>query len=134
MNSNDSLKPALEHYRQKRAALLEEIRKITQTIRQLEIDLGETPSDDRSIPSGDDFRISPDELSESIPTPAGRPVEVRRDEFFCMTQSSAAKVYLGKVGHAVSMDELVAKLQAGGCKVGGTNAKHTLYVSLVRNT
>jgi hypothetical protein len=115
-------------------ALLEEIRKISLTIRQLEIDLGEPPSDDRPVPSGDGFRVSSDELPESIPAPAGRPVEVRRDEFFGMTQSDAAKVYLGKVGHAVSMDELVAKLQAGGCKVGGANAKHTLYVSLVRNT
>ena len=135
MSANDNLKPALEHYRQKRAALLEEIRKISLTIKQLEIDLGEPPSDDRPISIYDSFRVSSDELPEnSSVTPTGRPVEIRRDEFFGKTQSDAAKAYLSKVGHAVSIDELVAKLQAGGCKVGGANAQHTLYVSLVRNT
>lgn len=136
MNPNDTLKPALEHYRQKRAALLEEARKISLTIRQLEIDLGETPSEDSPTATADGYRVSPDELPEYSPAsaPMGKSVEVRRDEFFGMTQSEAAKRYLEKVGHAVSMDELVGKLRAGGCKVGAANAKHSLYVSLVRNT
>lgn len=51
-----------------------------------------------------------------------------------MTISEAARAYLGRVGHAVSFDEMLEKLKAGGCRVGGANPKQTLYISLVRNT
>lgn len=134
MSANDSLKPALEHYRQKRAGLLDEVRKIDATIRQLEGDLGEISLDDSPALFPDNYADLAPDVPERGPAVAGRPVEVRRDEFFGMTQSEAAKRYLEKVNQAVSMDELVAKLRAGGCKVGAANARHSLYVSLVRNT
>jgi hypothetical protein len=51
-----------------------------------------------------------------------------------MTISEAARTYLNRVGHAVSLEEMLEKLRAGGCKVGGANPKQTLYISLVRNT
>lgn len=130
MSMNDPLRAALELYRQRRASILEELRKIDLTIRQLESDVGEV-SDERS----ENYSVLPAEsVSERPLVSAGKSPSVRQDEFFGMTQSDAAKAYLAKVGHAVSMDQLVSGLRAGGCKVGAANAKHSLYVSLVRNT
>src|SRR5215213_2180309 len=130
MSTNDPLKAALEHYRQRRSSILEELRKIELTIRQLEADTGEA-SDDRadnySPMLGETFGEKP-----FVGSSKGLP-SVRHDEFFGMTQSEAAKAYLTKVGHAVSMDQLVEALQSGGCRVGGVSAKRTLYISLVRN-
>jgi hypothetical protein len=130
MSTNDPLKAALEHYRQRRSSILEELRKIELTIRQLEADTGEA-SDDRA----DNYSPMPGETFGEKPfvgSSKGLP-SVRHDEFFGMTQSEAAKAYLTKVGHAVSMDQLVEALQSGGCRVGGVSAKRTLYISLVRN-
>jgi hypothetical protein len=130
MSTNDPLRAALEHYRQRRSGILEELRKIELTIRQLESDTGEG-SDDRA----ENYSPIPaDSLAEKTFVSSGKGVpSVRHDEFFGMTQSEAAKAYLTKVGHAVSMDQLVEALQSGGCKVGGVSAKRTLYISLVRN-
>ena len=50
-----------------------------------------------------------------------------------MSQGDAAKAYLRMRGCAIPMDELVTALQAGGAKVGGTDPKRTLYVSLKAN-
>ena len=50
-----------------------------------------------------------------------------------MSQSEAAKEYLRLVGRAISMDDLVAALRAGGAQVGGADPKRTLYVSLKAN-
>jgi hypothetical protein len=49
------------------------------------------------------------------------------------TYINAAKNYLDRVGHAVSLDELVDALKSGGCPVGGKTPKKTLYISLVRS-
>jgi hypothetical protein len=54
--------------------------------------------------------------------------KLRDDEFTGMTYQDAAKNYLERVGHAVSMEELLAALRDGGCPVGGINPKKTLYV------
>jgi hypothetical protein len=58
--------------------------------------------------------------------------KLRDDEFTGMTYKDAAKSYLEKVGHAVSMEELLDALRDGGCPVGGVSPKKTLYISLVR--
>jgi hypothetical protein len=58
--------------------------------------------------------------------------KLRDDEFTGMTYQSAAKDYLTRVGHAVSMEELLEALRNGGCPVGGVNPKKTLYISLIR--
>jgi hypothetical protein len=131
MSTNDPLRAALEHYRQRRSAILEELRKIDLTIRQLESDTGEV-SDDRA----DNYSLIPAESNADKQfAGAGKSnPSVRHDEFFGMTQSDAARAYLAKVGHAVSMEQLVSGLRTGGCKVGAANARHSLYVSLVRNT
>src|SRR6266550_6171217 len=126
MSNNDPLRAALEHYRQRRSTILEELRKIDLTIRQLEADTGEA-SDDRPDNYGPPAAES---LAERPFAGSGKSLpSVRHDEFFGMTQSDAARAYLAKVGHAVSMEQLVSGLRAGGCKVGAANARHSLYVS-----
>jgi hypothetical protein len=63
---------------------------------------------------------------------SGAKPKLRADEFTGMTYKDAAKNYLERVGHAVSMEELLEALKNGGCPVGGVNPKKTLYISLVR--
>jgi len=63
---------------------------------------------------------------------SGARPKLRDDEFTGMTYKDAAKCYLEKVGHAVSMEELLDALRDGGCPVGGVSPKKTLYISLVR--
>jgi hypothetical protein len=49
------------------------------------------------------------------------------------TVSEAARLYLEKVGYAVSMEELLEGLKNGGRPVGGKTPKKSLYISLVRS-
>jgi hypothetical protein len=128
MENLEHLRKTLEHYRQQRQQKLDEIRAIDLMIRQLEIDLGETPTVDESI---DREELSPANLNRAVGV---RSIGgIRPDEFFGMSQNDAAKAYLRKVGRAISMDELVAALQKGGAKLGGADPKKTLYVSMSRN-
>jgi hypothetical protein len=133
MADDDHLRQTLDYYRQLRQQkfdrLREELAPIELMIRQLESDLGESPSGD-STPlaqaSNGSMSLAEFPLSGKGPT-------IRPDEFFTMTQSEAARLYLKKVGHAVSFDELVAALRKGGANLGGADPKRTLYVSLARN-
>jgi hypothetical protein len=131
MPTNEALSQAVEIYRAKERKLLEDLQSVRIMIRQMELDLGEAPS-------GPEIQLS---LADSMPPMAerieianGRKPEIRPDEFFGMTQAEAARKYLKRIGHAISFEELVSALQAGGCKVGGENPKKILYISLVRNT
>ena len=133
MADSDHLRQTLEHYRQLRQQKLdkvkEELAPIELMIRQLERDLGEAPDTEPTaqiVSATDTFAFS-----DSVT--AGKTPNLRPDEFFTMTQSEAAKVYLRKVGHAVSFDELVGALRKGGAQLGGADPKKTLYVSLARN-
>lgn len=131
MPTNDALKQALEIYRVKEKKLLEDLQSVRFTIRQMELDLGEVPSSSE-IPVNIGDSLPP--MTERIQVTNGRKPEIRPDEFFGMTQAEAARKYLKRIGHAISFEELVSALQAGGCKVGGDNPKRVLYISLVRNT
>jgi len=133
MAENDHLRQTLDHYRQLRQQKLdqlkEELAPIELMIRQLERDLGEPPvteSTGLNAAVSDSFVFSDSATASKMPA-------IRPDEFYTMTQSEAAKAYLGKVGHAVSFDELVAALRKGGARLGGADPKRTLYVSLARN-
>lgn len=140
MASNDWMQTALQHYRDQRERIVEqlppellfEFRAAELMIRKLEQDLGTGPqilmSDPPYATSGAPV------FGISSPSRPPAKTEVRADEFFAMTISEAARTYLNRVGHAASLDELLEKLKAGGCKVGGVNPKQTLYISLVRNT
>jgi hypothetical protein len=128
MADADHLRKTLEYYRQQRQQKLDELRPIELMIRQLETDLGDAPTIE--IPPIDERNALPLSSSRSGLHPLGF---LLPDEFFGMSQSDAAKAYLKKVGHAITLDELVEALQKGGAQVGGADPKRTLYVSLARN-
>jgi hypothetical protein len=137
MAENETLRKALEIYLQQKRDKLEEMRQLDLIISRLSRDLGDAPpathaaEDDPSDSIGDAWREN-----EFGPAPAptsGSRATIRADEFVGLTYSGAARTYLEKVGHAVSMDELLDALNRGGSPVGGKDAKKTLYVSLIRD-
>jgi hypothetical protein len=139
--TNDWMQSALQHYREQREQIIEqlpkellfEFRAAEVMIRKLEQDLGAGP---QIIFSDPPYSSAAAQFPGSS-SPSKSPVksaEIRADEFFAMTINDAARAYLNRVGHAVSLEEMLDKLRAGGCKVGGANPKQTLYISLVRNT
>jgi len=131
MGANDSLKQTLEHFTQLKLRKLEELNALELTIRHLRRELGEEEEG-----TGDTLSFTPlieNRLENKLLIGEKEP-DTRPDEFFGMTQGDAAKIYLEKIGHAVSMEDLIQALSAGGCTVGGVDPKKTLYISLVRNT
>lgn len=56
---------------------------------------------------------------------------VRIDEFFGLLPLEAAKRYLKKKGEAATLDEIVEKIRAGGCRV---NSPANLRKTLTRST
>jgi hypothetical protein len=135
MAENEALRKALDHYVQQRAGKLEEVRQLDLMISRLSRDLGEAPPAEQRPESGPEESMGEiwrDKVDVSL-APAGARTNIRADEFVGQTYSSAARSYLEKVGHAVSMDGLLDALNRGGCPVGGKDAKKTLYVSLIRD-
>jgi hypothetical protein len=131
MPTNESLRQTLDHYRGQEKQLLADLQTVRLMITRLERDLGEPPSGAESqVNLSDSLPL----MGERVEITNGRKPEIRPDEFFGMTQAEAARKYLKRIGHAISFDDLVAALQAGGCRVGGDNPKKVLYISLVRNT
>lgn len=128
MSSPDFLKQTLEYYRQQRQKRIDELRTLETSIRQLEQDLGEPTV----IANGADLPAGLDPLAERSGF-NDQKLEIRPDEFFQKSHSEAARMYLMKIGHAVSWDELVEALRKGGCKLRGADPKRTLYISLIRN-
>jgi hypothetical protein len=133
MATNDALKQSLEHFLQQllqqRQRKLDEIRSIETTIRQIQGQVGEA-GDLLELSTASAISATPESV---VANSAPGTYTPRADEFFGMAQGEAAKAFLEKVGRAVSLDELVQALKAGGCKVGGIDPKKTLYISLVRN-
>ena len=126
MDSMDHLKQTLEYYRQQRQKKFDDYRAADLLVRQLEKELGETPN-----PESETTIVANGSLEPPIST--SRPLEVRPDEFYGMSQSDAAKAYLRKIKRAISFDQLVEALRNGGAQLGGADPKKTLYVSLARN-
>lgn len=135
----EHMRQTFEYYKKARekavAAIkpqLEEIRGFDAIIQRLASDLKEPANLEPLI--AESAVLSPPNGSHApaAPMPSSRPV-LRPDEFFQMSQSDAARVYLRMVKRAISMDELVGALQAGGAQVGGVDPKKTLAVSLRAN-
>ncbi len=131
MATNDSLKQTLEHFKQQRQKKLDEmvasLSGLDEAIRQIQMQLGETPEQ----PADSLARLGMPQLAEAM-KPSGKAGGIftpRPDEFYGMSQQEAAKAFLERVGHAVSLDDLVNGLRSGGCKVGGVDPKRTLYIS-----
>lgn len=137
MAENESLRMALEHYRQRKAEKLAEVQELDLMISRLSRDLGdtsqETPADRQEDSSNTGISDAWQENEYGSTAKNGAKTNLRPDEFFGMTYSVAAEAYLSKVGHAVSMDELLDALNRGGCPVGGREPRKTLYISLVRD-
>jgi hypothetical protein len=139
MAENESLKMALEHYRQRKLSKLKEVQELDLMISRLSRDLGETSQETQAAKEEDssDTGISnawqENEFGPIATFANGARANVRPDEFFGMTYSTAAAAYLDKVRHAVSMDELLDALNRGGCPVGGREPRKTLYISLIRD-
>jgi len=139
MIETDHIRKTLEYYRKLREKRVEEIRPVLDEIRGYELIIQKLAEDAREPVNIEPLNLGAGAMPENpipantlTPKAAGR-VTLRPDEFFQMSQSEAAKAYLRMVGRAISMDELVSALQAGGAKVGGADPKRTLYVSLKAN-
>lgn len=130
MGSNDSLRQTLDHFKKQKERKLDELRALELMIRQLRRELGEETKDDDQA----EFSLGTAESSDpSADRETQKKSEIRPDEFFGLSQGEASKRYLQKIGHAVSLDELLDALKKGGCKVGGANPRRVLHISLVRN-
>lgn len=126
MSTNDSLRQTLEYFLQQKEKKLEEARRLEALIREIRVQLGEEVGEADEVSTLLETTLEQKRVSEKEP-------EIRVDEFLGLSQSEAAKRYLKKIGHAVSVEQLVAVLRKGACKVGGIDPKKTLYISLVRN-
>jgi hypothetical protein len=128
MATNEFLKETLEHYKQQRQAKVDELRTLDITIRQLQVDLGEP------VEMLDPFAGTG--TTSEVKTPMATPLSVnykpRVDEFFGMSIAEAARTYLEKVGHAMSVEEILRTITGGGCKVGGADPKRTLSITLAQ--
>jgi len=136
----EHMRQTLEYYKKLRektvAAIrpqLEEVRGFDAIIQRLASDLKE-PVNLEPLITESVVLSAPTNGSHAAvtPTPSSRPM-LRPDEFFQMSQSDAARAYLRMVKRAISMEELVSALQAGGAQVGGVDPKKTLAVSLRAN-
>ena len=132
MPTNDSFARTLDLFRAQEKKMLEDLKSIRFTIRNIEKVAGieSAEPDPMDLPAGAS-------LVDGVPTApvfAGGKPKLRADEFFGLTQAEAARRYLKRIGHAVSFDELADALQEGGCKLTGTNPQKVLYISLIRNT
>lgn len=132
-DNESSLRQTLEFFLAERVKRIEDVKRLDLTIAQLRQSLGE------SVEDGGDVDVL-SALSAGTPfvpvapKAVGGRTSIRPDEFFGLQYSDAARNYLRKVGHAVGLDELLDALRNGGCKVGGSDPKRVLYISLVRNT
>lgn len=139
MAENEPLKKALEHYLQRKLDKLKEVQELDLMISRLRRDLGEISQETQADKEEDasDTGLSEawqeSEFGPGATLKNGMKANVRPDEFFGMTYSTAAAAYLDKVRHAVSMDELLDALNRGGCPVGGREPRKTLYISLIRD-
>ena len=133
MAEQDFLRQTLDYYRQQLKRKRDEILPLELTVRQLELELGETGGE-------------PLDLSGLVPAAEGgverragtnvnaRPVEIRPDQFYGLSISDAARQYLASVGHAVATEELIDALRKGGCRLSGQYASKVIYTALIRNT
>jgi hypothetical protein len=60
-------------------------------------------------------------------------LSIRPDEFYNLTNTSAAEIYLKKIGHAVPLSEIFDALVSGGMRFTGDGQKN-LNLQLTRST
>lgn len=143
MPETDHIKLTLTHYRNRYQQLIDEIKprldemaSIEALVRRLAADAGEPANipSFNALPGLGGVESLPASTSSARSNLGNQRAHIRPDEFFGMTQTEAARAYLKMTGgRAISLDELVNALQAGGAKVGGADPRRTLYVSLKVN-
>ena len=133
-DNENSLRQTLEFFLSERAKKMEDVKRLDLTIAQIKQSLGEpmeNATEQLEIPPALSITAP---ITPVAPRSSGGRTTIRPDEFFGLQYSDAARNYLRKVGHAVGLEELLDALRNGGCKVGGSDPKRVLYISLVRNT
>src|SRR5947209_14608585 len=107
-DNESSIRQTLEFFLADRAKKMEEVKRVDLTIMQLRQALGE-PFDAEPIDTLGAAAQPAMNSSITLPTPktTGGRVSVRADEFFGLQYSDAARNSLRKVGHAVSLEELL---------------------------
>lgn len=60
--------------------------------------------------------------------------EILPDTFFNKSHPDATAEYLGMVGHAVHIDEILQALKKGGATFKGSDHRNSLYKQLIRGT
>jgi hypothetical protein len=129
MDSNDFLKKSLEHFKQQRQAKIEELKMLDITIRHLQQQTGEVLEPPQELGVMQSVPLLDSNLARPA-QPAGENYKPRPDEFFSLSIAEAARTYLEKVGHAMSVDDILRVITSGGCKVGGADPKRTLSITL----
>lgn len=133
MATQEHLKESLEHFKQQRQVKLDELRMIEIMIRGLQQQVGEIPEQQLE---GGSLEMPPALAFLQVKQPprqekpAGENYKPRPDEFFSLSIADAAKAFLEKVGHAMSVDDILRVITSGGCKVGGADPKRTLSITL----
>jgi hypothetical protein len=132
MATKEFLREALDHYKQLRQAKLDDLRTLDITIRQLQADLGDPPDQaDPFAAGGAVGEVKNPTAAQSTPG-NGVTYKPRVDEFFGMSIAEAARTYLDKIGHAMSVDDILKTITGGGCKVGGADPKRTMSITLAQ--
>ena len=134
MDDTEVLKGARNLYIQQFRAKAEEMRPLIQRIRALDQDIGE--STDLNQILSEVSALTTENAAKNgagAATSSGVKPYLRPDEFMGKTVSEAASLYLEKIGHAVSTEELLDAHKRGGRPIKSATAKKSLYISLVRS-
>jgi hypothetical protein len=132
VGDEDVLIQARQHFIDKLTEKASELRPLIQRIMSFDQDLNES-TDVMAIIMGGDTSLTPTTANGSGQVQVGGArIGLRPDEFTGKAYLDSAKIYLERVGRAVSVDDLLDALKRGGSPVGGKTPKKTLYVSLVR--
>jgi hypothetical protein len=134
VGDEDVLRQSRQYFIDRLAEKTSEIRPLIQRILHFDQDLNEATDVLAIIMGGDSVNIAPANSAGAAGFVAGASgrTALRPDEFTGKPYSDSAKAYLERVGHAVSMEELLDALKRGGSPVGGKTPKKTLYISIVR--
>jgi hypothetical protein len=133
VGDEDVLRQARQHFIDKLAEKASEIRPLIQRIISFDQDLNENTDVMAIVMGGDASLTTPIAAGGSGQAQVGGTrIGLRPDEFTGKAYLDSAKIYLERVGRAVSVDDLLDALKRGGSPVGGKTPKKTLYVSLVR--
>jgi hypothetical protein len=74
------------------------------------------------------------ELEGVDDTGAQKPLTMKSDQFFGMSQTGATAAYLKMKGKPATMEDILAALKAGGIEINGKDPRMTLYTQILRAT